>query len=83
MANPDANYEDVINAAKAAQIHDFIESLPDGYSTKAGERGANLSGGQKQRITIARTILRDNPIIVLDEATAFADPKMKRRLSKL
>jgi len=82
MAKPDASDEDVINAAKAAQIHDFIESLPDGYKTKAGERGANLSGGQKQRITIARTILRDNPIIVLDEATAFADPENEEEIIK-
>lgn len=82
MANPNATKEDVINAAKAAQIHDFIESLPNGYDTKAGERGANLSGGQKQRITIARTILRDNPIIVLDEATAFADPENEEEIIK-
>jgi len=82
MAKPDASNEDVINAAKAAQIHDFIESLPNGYNTKAGERGANLSGGQKQRITIARTILRDNPIIVLDEATAFADPENEEEIIK-
>ena len=82
MANPDAKDVDVINAAKAAQIHNFIESLPDGYDTKAGERGANLSGGQKQRITIARTILRDNPIIVLDEATAFADPENEEEIIK-
>jgi ATP-binding cassette, subfamily B, bacterial IrtA/YbtP len=82
MANPNASKEDVINAAKAAQIHDFIESLPNAYETKAGERGANLSGGQKQRITIARTILRDNPIIVLDEATAFADPENEEEIIK-
>ncbi|MCD4758385.1 MAG: ABC transporter ATP-binding protein/permease [Arcobacteraceae bacterium] len=82
MANPNATKEDVINAAKAAQIHDFIESLPNAYETKAGERGANLSGGQKQRITIARTILRDNPIIVLDEATAFADPENEEEIIK-
>ena len=82
MANPNAKDEDVINAARAAQIHDFIESLPNGYNTKAGERGANLSGGQKQRITIARTILRDNPIIVLDEATAFADPENEEEIIK-
>jgi len=82
MANSNASDEEVINAAKAAQIHDFIESLPNGYDTKAGERGANLSGGQKQRITIARTILRDNPIIVLDEATAFADPENEEEIIK-
>ena len=82
MANPNASNEDVIKAARAAQIHDFIESLPNGYDTKAGERGANLSGGQKQRITIARTILRDNPIIILDEATAFADPQNEEEIIK-
>ncbi len=82
MANPDASDTEVINAAKAAQIHDFINSLPNAYDTKAGERGANLSGGQKQRIAIARTILRNNPIIVLDEATAFADPENEEEIIK-
>ena len=82
MANPNAKDEDVIKAAQAAQIHDFIESLPNGYDTKAGDRGANLSGGQKQRITIARAILRDNPIVVLDEATAFADPENEEEIIK-
>jgi len=82
MANPKATKEQVIKAAKAAQIHEFIESLPDGYETKAGDRGANLSGGQKQRITIARAILRDNPILVLDEATAFADPENEEKIIK-
>ena len=80
MANPEAGREEIIHAARAAQIHDFIESLPNGYDTKAGDRGANLSGGQKQRITIARAILRDNPIIVLDEATAFADPENEEEI---
>lgn len=82
MANPDATKDDVIKAARAAQIHDFIESLPLGYETKGGDRGANLSGGQKQRITIARAILRDNPIIILDEATAFADPENEEAIIK-
>ena len=82
MANSNASDEDVINAAKSAQIHNFIKSLPNGYDTKAGEKGANLSGGQKQRITIARTILRDNPIIILDEATAFADPENEEEIIK-
>ncbi|AXH13135.1 ABC transporter ATP-binding protein [Halarcobacter bivalviorum] len=82
MANPKATKEEVIKAAKAAQIHDFIESLPKGYESKAGDRGTNLSGGQKQRITIARAILRDTPIIVLDEATAFADPENEEEIVK-
>lgn len=82
MANPKASKEDVINAARAAQIHEFIKPLPNGYDTMAGDRGANLSGGQKQRITIARAILRDAPIVVLDEATAFADPENEEEIVK-
>ena len=82
MANSKASKEDVINAARAAQIHEFIKTLPNGYDTMAGDRGANLSGGQKQRITIARAILRDTPIVVLDEATAFADPENEEEIVK-
>lgn len=82
IAKSDATMNDIIEAAKAAQIHDFIMSLPNGYETKAGDRGANLSGGQKQRITIARAILRDAPITVLDEATAFADPENEEEIVK-
>lgn len=82
MANSTATDEDMIEACKAAQIHDFILSLPDAYETMAGDRGANLSGGQKQRITIARAILRNTPIIVLDEATAFADPENEEEIIK-
>ena len=72
----------MILAAKAAQIHDFIMKLPQGYDTIASQRGTNLSGGEKQRITIARAILRDTPIIVLDEATAFADPQNEEKIIK-
>lgn len=82
MANPKATKEEIINAARLAQIHEFIESLPNKYETKAGDRGAKLSGGQKQRITIARAILRDTPIVVLDEATAFADPENEEEIVK-
>ncbi len=82
IANESASKEDIVNACKAAQIHDFIETLPNRYETMAGDRGANLSGGQKQRITIARAILRDTPIIVLDEATAFADPENEEEIIK-
>ena len=70
-----ATREEVEAAAQAAQAHGFILDLPQGYNTLVGERGGQLSGGQRQRITIARAILQDNPIVVLDEATAFADPE--------
>ncbi|MEJ2436663.1 MAG: ABC transporter ATP-binding protein [Sulfurovaceae bacterium] len=82
MANPTATNEDMVQACKAAQIHEFILSLPNGYETTAGDRGTNLSGGQKQRITIARAILRNTPIVVLDEATAFADPENEEEIIK-
>ena len=77
---PDASMDDVIAAARAAQAHDFISALPRGYETRAGERGTFLSGGQRQRITIARAILQNRPILVLDEATAFADPENEAAL---
>jgi ATP-binding cassette subfamily B protein len=82
LAKPDASDEAVAQAAKASQIHDFIASLPNGYQTVAGDRGIRLSGGQKQRITIARAILRNAPIVVLDEATAFADPENEDAIIK-
>lgn len=82
IANDDAADEDMVASAKAAQIHDFIMTLPDGYETMAGDRGTNLSGGQKQRITIARAILRNTPIVVFDEATAFADPENEEEIIK-
>ncbi|WP_436895787.1 ABC transporter ATP-binding protein [Mammaliicoccus sciuri] len=72
---PDATKEEVIAAAKQACCHDFIMSLPDGYQTIVNEKGNNLSGGEKQRISIARAILKDAPIIILDEATASIDPE--------
>lgn len=75
LGRPQATDAEVEAAARAAQAHEFILALPHGYDTIAGERGTRLSGGQRQRITIARAILQDNPIVVLDEATAFADPE--------
>ncbi|MFG6101259.1 ABC transporter ATP-binding protein [Leptothoe sp. EHU-05/26/07-4] len=75
LGRPDATQKEVEEAAQAAQAHGFILDLPQGYGTLVGERGGQLSGGQRQRITIARAILQDNPIVVLDEATAFADPE--------
>lgn len=75
VGRPDASPEEVYAAAKAAQCHPFIENLPLGYDTRIGEGGVYLSGGEEQRITVARAILKNAPILVLDEATAFADPE--------
>lgn len=75
FGNPDATEEEVIRAAKQACCHDFIMKLPDGYKTVLHEKGNNLSGGERQRISIAREILKDAPIIILDEATASIDPE--------
>ncbi len=75
FGNPDAMEEEVIRAAKQACCHDFIMKLPDGYKTVLHEKGNNLSGGERQRISIARAILKDAPIIILDEATASIDPE--------
>ncbi|WP_369154798.1 ABC transporter ATP-binding protein [Streptomyces sp. R02] len=75
FAKPDATDEELHAAAKAAQIHDHIAALPDGYDTVVGERGHRFSGGEKQRLAIARTILRDPPVLVLDEATSALDTR--------
>ena len=82
FGQPDAPMEKVIEAAKKACCHDFIMQLPDGYETVIGEGGASLSGGEKQRISIARAIMKDSPIIVLDEATANVDPENEADLMK-
>lgn len=82
LANDSKTKEDAIEAAKAAQIHETIMSLENGYDTVVSDRGTSLSGGERQRVTIARAILRDNPIIILDEATAFADTENEAKIFK-
>ena len=82
FGRPDATLEQVIEAAKKACCHDFIMALPEGYQTRIGEGGASLSGGERQRISIARAILKDAPIIILDEATASVDPENEQELQK-
>lgn len=75
MGNPDAADEDVINAAKQCGCHDFIMQLENGYQTVVGGAGGHLSGGERQRISIARAMLKNAPVIILDEATAYTDPE--------
>ncbi len=77
---PGASEEEIIAAAKAAKIHDFIQSLPDGYDTTVGERGLKLSGGEKQRVGIARTLLKNPPILLLDEATSALDTETEMEI---
>jgi len=80
--NPDATHEEIVEACKKAQIHDFIMTLPQGYQTITGERGAMLSGGQKQRISIARAILKNAPILLLDEPTSAVDVETEELIQK-
>lgn len=75
IGRPDASEAEVIEAAKTARCHDFIMELPEGYHTVIGEKGARISGGEKQRISIARALLKQSPVLILDEATAFIDPE--------
>ena len=82
FGKPEASMDEVIEAAKKAACHDFIMALPDGYETVIGEGGATLSGGEKQRIAIARAIMKDAPIIILDEATANVDPENEKELTE-
>ncbi len=77
---PGASHEDIVAAARAASIHDFIESLPDGYKTMVGERGLKLSGGEKQRVAIARTLLKNPAILIFDEATSALDSKSEQAI---
>lgn len=78
--NTGASEHDIIAAAKAASIHDFVMGLPDGYQTQVGERGLKLSGGEKQRVAIARTVLKNPPILILDEATSALDTRTERAI---
>ncbi|MFD3540446.1 ABC transporter ATP-binding protein [Streptomyces sp. NPDC058662] len=82
FAKPDATDEEMVEAARAAQIHDHIASLPDGYDTLVGERGYRFSGGEKQRLAIARTILRDPPVLILDEATSALDTRTEHAVQQ-
>ena len=82
LVNRSATHEEVVRAAKSACCHDFIMALPSGYDTVIGESGATLSGGEKQRISIARAILKDTPIIILDEATSSVDPENEAELQQ-
>lgn len=79
---PEAHFEDVVEAARLARIHDFIEALPEGYETRVGERGLKLSGGEKQRVAIARTLLKGPCIFLFDEATSSLDTKTERAIQK-
>jgi ATP-binding cassette subfamily B protein len=82
FARPDATDEEIEHAARAAQVHELIAALPDGYDTLVGERGYRFSGGEKQRIAIARTILRNPPVLVLDEATSALDNETERAVQQ-
>ena len=82
FGRPEASMDEVVEAAKKAACHDFIMALPEGYDTVIGEGGATLSGGEKQRIAIARAIMKDAPIIILDEATANVDPENEKELTE-
>jgi ATP-binding cassette subfamily B protein len=79
-ARPEASHDEVVAAARAAGAHAFIESFPDGYGTRVGERGMRLSGGERQRVALARAFLKDAPVLVLDEPTSALDPATEREV---
>ena len=81
LTNPESNTDEIINAAKIASAHDFIMSLPSGYASNVGERGGNLSGGQRQRIAIARSILQNPQLLIMDESTSALDFDTERKVS--
>ena len=82
FGKPDATHDEVVVAARAARCHDFISALPEGYDTVIGEGGATLSGGERQRLSIARAMLKDAPVVILDEATANVDPENEADLQE-
>ena len=82
FGKPDATHDEVVAAARAARCHDFISALPEGYDTVIGEGGATLSGGERQRLSIARAMLKDAPVVILDEATANVDPENEADLQE-
>jgi ABC-type multidrug transport system fused ATPase/permease subunit len=80
FGNPDASFEDIVQAAKGTQAHDFISKLPEGYETMISESGSSLSGGEKQRIAIARAFLKKAPVLILDEPTSSVDAQTEAKI---